>query len=229
MWETDPSVTPLNLKYRMSEDLARFIQEGYLLEVGYNLYDLDVTDIKNHELADDGTTLKLYVTTSEAEGADTEVLFKLRMKPGAISFKLSVISSTKRINHISWGFKPSSEEEGLFGFGERFVPEQNKRKLSSSFYTWAEEGGFGAGTEFRLPKGEMSTYMPIPFFLSSGTGWGYFVDTSYRTEFQLNEGDYRFEVEAPYFTLTFYTGESPAESLGLYTEDTGRSLIPPLF
>ena len=29
--------------------------------------------------------------------------------------------------------------------------------------------------------------------------------------------------------MKFYTGNTPAESLALYTEDTGRSLIPPLF
>lgn len=59
----------------------------------------------------------------------------------------------------------------------------------------------------------MSTYMPIPFFLSSGTGWGYYLNTTYRTEFELDHdrnGYYYFVVEAPAFDLIFYTGTTPA-------------------
>ena len=84
----------------------------------------------------------------------------------------------------------------------------------------------------RLPKGKMSTYMPIPFCLSSSTGWGYFLDTGYRTDFDLdskNNGVYSFSVQAPDFDLIFYTGSSPAESLAFFTKDLGRSLIPPLY
>ena len=59
----------------------------------------------------------------------------------------------------------------------------------------------------------MSTYMPIPFFLSSATGWGYYVNTTYLTAFDLdqkNRGYYNFIVEAPSFELIFYTGTTPA-------------------
>lgn len=55
--------------------------------------------------------------------------------------------------------------------------------------------------------------MPIPFFLSSGTGWGYYLNTTYRTEFELDHdrnGYYYFVVEAPAFDLIFYTGTTPA-------------------
>lgn len=74
--------------------------------------------------------------------------------------------------------------------------------------------------------------MPIPFFLSSATGWGYLLNTTYESEFDLDHtgtGFYHFSVETANFEMKFYTGNTPAESLALYTEDTGRSLIPPLF
>ena len=55
--------------------------------------------------------------------------------------------------------------------------------------------------------------MPMPFFLSSATGWGYFFDTGYRTDFDLDknkDGVFRFNVEAPEVDLIFYTGNTPS-------------------
>lgn len=84
MWETDPAHTPINLKHRVSTDLARYIEEGYLLDVGFDMFNLNVTNIHKYELTPDKTTLKMYVETDEFKGYSTEILFKLRIRPGCI-------------------------------------------------------------------------------------------------------------------------------------------------
>ena len=53
MWRSDPRQTPINLKHRVSQDFARVIQEGYLIDFGYNIYDLNVTNIRNYKLVDE--------------------------------------------------------------------------------------------------------------------------------------------------------------------------------
>ncbi len=68
----------------------------------------------------------------------------------SVSFKTT--KAPYRVNHIRWGFKATDPEEGLYGFGMRMVPEQNKRGRGN-VYSYVEEGGFGFGTEYRLPKG----------------------------------------------------------------------------
>ena len=104
MWRSDPVHTPINLKHRVSQDFARMIQEGYLIDFGYNIYDLNVTNIRNYKLVDDSETLKMYVETNERKGYSTILLFKLKVKPGCIKFSLEVINSATRVNHITWGF-----------------------------------------------------------------------------------------------------------------------------
>ena len=72
---------------------------------------------------DDDKLLKMYVETNEMKGYSTILLFKLRVKKGCVKFTLEIINSATRVNHITWGFQAHSPDEGLYGFGERFVPE----------------------------------------------------------------------------------------------------------
>lgn len=75
-----------------------------------------------------------------------------------------------------------------YGFGERFNTVNQRGK---QLYCWTEDGGWGFGTELRLPKGPESTYVPMPWLLARRPGgytYGLFVNSTYRTDWNLNAG-----------------------------------------
>jgi len=118
--------------------------------------------------------------------------------------------------------------EGVFGLGERFSGVNLAGKKA---YCWTEDGGWGFGSDRRLPKGPESTYSPVPFYLSE-RGHGVWVNSTRRSDFDFahsNVGAHRAEVEGTSGEFVLFMGRSPAESLKLWTAATGRSLIPPKF
>ena len=78
-------------------------------------------------------------------------------------------------------------DEHFLGLGERFATVDHR---GMSYYSWVEEGGLGlgehanAGPANPFPNGPSMTYLPIPFLLSS-KGYGLWLDTTYRTGFDL--------------------------------------------
>lgn len=115
------------------------------------------------------------------------------------------------------------EDEEIFGFGERFKSDNSGNQRGEELYNWVEDGGFGLGTDLRLPKGLESTYLPMPWFLSS-KGYGILLNTTYRSEFDVGKSSpskIKVNVETREVQILVFAGHTPAESLHLFTEVTG--------
>ena len=134
-------------------------------------------------------------------------------------------SSGAGLTRVIWGFD-SPANEGLYGFGERFVPQQNRK--NSSFYNWVEDGGWGFGLNTRLPKGLYSTYIPMPLALSS-LGYALWVNTTFRTDWKVRNQQVVFTTETNTTELNLFFGGYPADSLTELLAEVGKSLIPPKF
>jgi alpha-glucosidase (family GH31 glycosyl hydrolase) len=123
----------------------------------------------------------------------------------------------------------TTSSEGFYGFGQRWnAANQRGKRLQC----WLEEASWSfLNLSHPLPAidGESSTYMPMPFFISSN-GYGIEVDTSYRTEFDMaySRND-QFTIRADHnaIDVIFYLGRTPAETLSLFTKRRGLTLIPP--
>jgi len=130
-------------------------------------------------------------------------------------------------------------EEAFLGFGERYNSVEQRGR---SVYAWPEEGGLskagentppGSGNPY--PNGEEMTYYPVPFFISTH-GYGFWLDTTWRNQFDLAlpdhpdawrawhiGGDLAFEVYLP------VPGDArpwPAQVVDQFTARTGRPMIP---
>jgi hypothetical protein len=91
-----------------------------------------------------------------------------------------------------------------------------------------EDGGFGFGLDVRLPKGKFSTYVPMPFTLSS-KGYGVYVNTTYRSDWDIGSTNVAFTTETNSTWINLYFGGYPADSLLYYVVEVGKTLIPPPF
>jgi alpha-glucosidase (family GH31 glycosyl hydrolase) len=83
-------------------------------------------------------------------------------------------------------------------------------------------------SKIRVPR-FYSTHFPIPFFISN-LKYGFEVDTNYTSVFDFaktKKNEYNVESQSTDLSWTLYGGRSPAETLSMYTERRGRSLIPP--
>lgn len=114
----------------------------------------------------------------------------------------------------------SPEDEGFFGFGERFNSlNQRGNKLDVSVYDEYENRG-------------LRTYLPIPFFLSS-QGYGFHIKTKRRVQFDLSAslpGRWSFEAElGPEYVLEYdvIAGALPRQIIAAYTDLTGKPKLPP--
>jgi alpha-D-xyloside xylohydrolase len=132
----------------------------------------------------------------------------------------------------------SAADEAFMGFGERY-DRIDQRGLA--IYTWAEEGGLGLnemtprGPANPWPNGETMTYYPVPFFLSS-KGYGFWLDTTWRSEFDLasDRADaWRAWHVGPQLAYEIYLptpGDArpwPYQIIDSFTARTGRPMVPP--
>jgi alpha-glucosidase (family GH31 glycosyl hydrolase) len=108
----------------------------------------------------------------------------------------------------------------VVGFGERFdALDQRGRALDA--------------VVFEQYKGQGArTYMPMPFAIVVGSGWGFHVNTSRRVWFDVGRADgHLLWVEADldgetHLAVDDFSG-SPAEVLAAFLERTGRPVLPP--
>lgn len=108
--------------------------------------------------------------------------------------------------------------EKFFGFGERFNGF-NQRGKNLDVRVYEEYKSQGEGSR---------TYLPIPFFLSSGN-WGHCVNSSRKVAYDLTgNNSWNFEVELECMDLEcyYYIGK-PAEILKYQAEITGFPVLPP--
>lgn len=119
----------------------------------------------------------------------------------------------------------------FLGLGERFDSVDQRGRVVP---VWAEEGAIGIGTGRRedlIPHGDVTAYMPIPFFLST-RGYGLVLNTTNRSEFDLcstHSNRFTIEVWDNRLELTLAYGASPADILERYTSHVGRATLPPPF
>lgn len=111
--------------------------------------------------------------------------------------------------------------ERVVGFGERFnaLDQRGGRLDSIVFEQYTSQGA--------------RTYMPVPFAIVAGTGWGFHVVTSRRVWFDVGSSDPdRLWVEAaldpqrPVLPLRLYTG-SARDVLAAFLEETAVPALPP--
>ncbi len=137
----------------------------------------------------------------------------------------------------STGFS-TTPDEAFLGFGERFN-RTNQRGVR--VYSWLEEGGIGtgegmhAGPDNPYPFGEAMSYYPVPFFVST-KGYGFWLDTTWRSEFELaTERDDAWRVwhAGPDLAYEVYTRIPddprpwPYHLVDTFTRITGRPMVPP--
>lgn len=135
------------------------------------------------------------------------------------------------------GFETPASE-GFLGFGERF---NRTNQRGRDVYAWAEEGGLGtgegelAGPDNPQPNGELMTYYPVPFFVSTER-YGFWLDSSWRNEFNLateRADAWKVWHVGPELAYEIYVPVAddarpwPYHLIDRFTEATGRPMLPP--
>ena len=106
--------------------------------------------------------------------------------------------------------------EYIYGFGEHFTPIV---KNGQSIDIWNRDGGSASD----------QAYKNVPFYLSN-KGYGVFVNTPDRVEFEVGSASVRnveFSVEGEELEYIVIGGGSPKKVLSYYTALTGRTPVPP--
>ena len=158
------------------------------------------------------------------------------LRLGDIDLDVSVDGARVRVamkassgNKLGVSFKLGAER--FFGLGERLASVDHR---GLSLYSWAEEGGLGAGENVAAsatnpyPNGPSMTNFPVPFLLSSG-GYAVRVEGSARSEFALGSeraDAWRIAVLDTSMALDVYVHDDPLASLSDFTADVGRPPVP---
>jgi 1,3-alpha-isomaltosidase len=165
----------------------------------------------------------LSACTWEAEGgrldvaADTEALHR-RVLPGSISW----LTDGERAYALRFALALEPVER-VVGFGERFDGLDQRGKLVD-VAVFDQYKGQGA-----------RTYLPLPFAIVAGGGFGFHLDTGRRVRFDVGKTDPdRILVEvdlepgepSPELTLRLFAGD-PGLVLDRFLEATGRPVAPP--
>lgn len=164
-----------------------------------------------------------------------DVWVDLAVAPGTLRYSARLASGRPRAWSV--GFEAEPQEKYL-GFGERFN-RLNQHGLN--VFSWSEEGGVGLGEQATpdagnpWPNGELMTYYPVPFFVSS-KGYGFWLDTTYRSEFDLQRqqpGVWTASHVGPELEFEIYLPSSsdprpwPHHLTDRFTQATGRPMLPP--
>ena len=152
---------------------------------------------------------------------------RVRLKTTAMPGSTSPADAWNKVS-VSFALGP---DDHFFGLGERFASVDHR---GLSLYSWAEEGGAGKGEKVPadeqnpFPNGPSMTYFPVPFFLSNA-GYAMHLATTYRTEthFGSEKKDaWRVAANTTALEAVVYVHDDPLASLGDFTRDTGRPLVP---
>lgn len=139
--------------------------------------------------------------------------------------KLLTESSYRNMAHMSnrnTGKKYMVEQlrldvgEQIYGLGERFTAFV---KNGQNVDMWNEDGGTASE----------QTYKNIPFYITS-KGYGVFVDNAGDVSYEIGSEKVervQFSVEGEKLEYYVIGGNTPKESIGLYTDLTGKPALPP--
>lgn len=200
---------------RVKQNLAPF-HEGY--------------SVRDSEIRSDGARFVL-----DADDELPNIVVDLSLLPGTLRYSARLSAGRPRAWSI--GFVADADEAYL-GFGERFN-RMNQRGLN--VFSWAEEGGIGLGEQAApdasnpWPNGELMTYYPVPFFVSS-KGYGFWINTTFRSEFDLQRnqpGVWTASHVGPELKFEVYVPSAadhrpwPHHLTDRFTAATGRPMQPP--
>jgi alpha-glucosidase len=136
---------------------------------------------------------------------------------------------------------PGAVDESNASSASRMTGKASYKTLRSNenFYGLGEKGGplNRRGHAFRMWNSDRPCYAPdedplyksIPFFMSS-YGYGIFFDNTYNTEFRFgSDSEEHFSFHAPDGEMVYYFLYGPGyrDIIGLYTQLTGRPIMPP--
>ncbi|UPQ97710.1 glycoside hydrolase [Chloropicon primus] len=225
-------------------NLQKYFYEGYSMRIGHRVWTTRSLQVQADSISfdnedEDGSsgtagTLRFQVVLQQEELASVEVRRASGEFPDAVSVRVKTkVGNRLKINLVPRDAGPEargkgSRREKLLGLGERYGFLDQRGKV---VYCWAEDGGWTVGPFKRFPKGKETTYMPVPFVLSS-EGHGIWLNTTRRTNWDLDsEGDgrYSLEVEGREIDMVVINGKAPARTLEVFTGMVGRALIPPEF
>lgn len=179
-------------------------------------------------------SLGLRLVEADDENAPA-VWLRFHVRPGAVRVEAELEHHEPRAWSVAF---ETPRDEAFLGLGERFN-RTNQRGLD--VFNYCEEGGVGVGEGIApgpknpWPNGEVMTSYPVPFFLSSQR-YGFWLDTNYRSEFQLasrREDAWRAWHVGPKLKYEVYLPAQqadrpwPYEVIDRFTEATGRPAVPP--
>ncbi|MBW2262700.1 MAG: glycoside hydrolase family 31 protein, partial [Deltaproteobacteria bacterium] len=213
-----------------------------LISPGYYGFTADLEtwrdDFVVAEAAEGDGTLDLVLV--QRDGSGPEVNVHMSVRPS--TFRLEASLSTGAPRAWAAAFE-TNDDEAFLGFGERFN-RTNQRGVD--VYSWTEEGGVGTGEgdppgpANPAPNGEAMTNYPVPFFIGTGDhgadGYGFWLDSTWRSEFNLatdRDDAWRVWHIGPAIAFEVYTlipddpRPWPYHLIDLFTETTGRPMIPP--
>jgi alpha-glucosidase len=180
-----------------------------------------------------GDEVRLKLEPREGEGPAVWVTHRVR--PGVLRVTAELENGVPRAWSVGFGM-PAGEQ--FLGFGERFNRVGQRGRL---VFSWAEEGGVGlgegqaAGPSNPWPSGEVMTTYPVPFFVST-RGYGFWLDTTYYSEFDLgreDDGAWRASHVGPKLAYEVYVPDAhderpwPYQLTDRFTAATGRPMLPP--
>lgn len=192
-----------------------------------------------HVTAVEQSSSRLTVVLAEdgSGGRPIRVVHELRAGALRVQAELADVDSAGGARPRAWQAAfASPSEEAFLGFGERFN-RTNQRGVD--VFSFAEEGGLGGSeaehTRTQFPSGEAQTYFPVPFFIST-QGYGFWLDTTWRSEFNLATTDpeaFRAWHIGPKLAFEIYVPKAsdprpfPQQLVDKFTETTGRPMLPP--
>ncbi len=140
--------------------------------------------------------------------------------------RVEAVSADPDATYGALAFESPTDEQFL-GLGERFTRTGFR---GATLYSWCEEGGVGAGegSDTLGPNGESMTYYPVPWLLSTG-GYGFWLDTTYRSTFDLADTSadtWRVSAAEPRVAFEVYVDDDPYALIDAFTARTGRPALP---
>ncbi len=154
---------------------------------------------------------------------------KVEFSPAGGSILKAEVSSPKG-NSVRLIFR-CRDIDHFLGFGAQTYLTDQK---GEAFNIWVSEEGIRKIMEsdtnplWFVVGSRHTSYYPLPYFYDPA-GFGFLVDTSYRSKFNLCKGDenhWSVEVDATTFDLYFIVGKTPKEVIEEYTTLTGKPILP---
>lgn len=216
------------------------VVEGWDHQEGQDQPWLGATAVASADLTSTSASLDLFDPAHEqttvhvdiaVDGADVRVDAKVLPDPSApVPVAEEGDDALPGLNQMGQAFILPADEH-FFGLGERMVTVDHRGR---HFECWTEEGGLGqgesapAGPSNPSPNGPGMTHAPIPFLLST-SGYGLWMDTTWRTGFSLGadaSSAWRLYAEEPALHYHVLVHDNPLETLEHYTSLTGRAKLP---